>query len=261
VGLVFSLGSSAIKEMVTPIALKKTEQFKKNKYKWVEQKEVAHLAYYNSENRRMWVIDRMSPDNPALLHGVKLTEERSDGKRIRDLIADRAEYLDGNWWFYNLRIQYFAENDIPEKDPIPVIPGEGTVKELPYLTETPDRFVSESTLWPYLSTFEMLRYLKNHRNLSPEIVAKKSYDIHSRLALPWACLIITLFGIPAGATTGRHNALAGIFVALGFFFGFYLLMQVGLFLGKTGIIEPWLGAWLSNIVFSAGAIMMIARMR
>ena len=140
VGLVFSLGSSAIKEMVTPIALKKTEQFKKNKYKWVEQKEVAHLAYYNSENRRMWVIDRMSPDNPALLHGVKLTEERSDGKRIRDLIADRAEYLDGNWWFYNLRIQYFAENDIPEKDPIPVIPGEGTVKELPYLTETPDRF-------------------------------------------------------------------------------------------------------------------------
>jgi lipopolysaccharide export system permease protein len=261
VALIFTLASVLIKESVTPLALKWTREFKRDRYVKKGDKDILHLAYYNSAHRRMWLVERIAPATPNRLAGVKLTEEREDGTRIRDLIADRAEWLDGNWWFHNLKIQYYTDQDIPDRQPVPVLPGEDNVKELPYLTETPSHFLAEATQWPFLSTLEMIRYLQNHRNLSATVVAQKKYDIHSRLALPWACFIITLFAIPAGATTGRQHAMSGIFIALGFFFGFYILMQVGLFLGKTGIIEPWLGAWLSNIVFSVGAIAMIARMR
>ena len=261
VALLFTLASVLIKESVTPLALKWTTEFKMARYVKKGNRDILHLAYYNSTHRRMWLIERIAPASPNRITGVKLTEEREDGTRIRDLIADRAEWLDGNWWFHNLKIQYYTDQDIPDGQPVPVLPGEDTVKEPPSLTETPSHFVTEATQWLFLSTLEMIRYLQNHRNLSPTVVAQKQYDIHSRLALPWACLIITLFAIPAGATTGRQQAMAGIFIALGFFFGFYILMQVGLFLGKTRIIEPWLGAWLSNIGFSVGAIAMIARMR
>jgi lipopolysaccharide export system permease protein len=261
VGFLFSLASILIKETVTPTALKWTAEFKERRYQKVENTDITDLAFYNSANRRMWMIDRMAANNPSQIIGVKLTEEREDGTRIRDLIADKAEWLDGTWWFYDLKIQVYTDQDIPDRQPVPVSPGEDTIKELPYLTETPHLFLSQATPWPYLTTIEMVRYLRNHRTLSSKVVAQKTYDIHSRLALPWACLIITLFGIPAGATTGRQNVLTGILIALGFFFGYYALMQVGLFLGKTSILEPWLGAWLSNIVFTAAAILMIARMR
>ena len=69
--------------------------------------------------------------------------------------------------------------------------------------------------------------------------------------MPWACIIVTLFGIPAGAKGGRQSALTGIFLALGFFFGFYLLMHIGIFVGKRDTGAPWFWAWLPNVVFFA----------
>jgi lipopolysaccharide export LptBFGC system permease protein LptF len=45
------------------------------------------------------------------------------------------------------------------------------------------------------------------------------------------------------------------------FLSFYIIMQVGLVMGKKGILFPWLGAWLPNIVFFVVGWVMISRMR
>ena len=50
-------------------------------------------------------------------------------------------------------------------------------------------------------------------------------------------------------------------IALAFFLGFYALTQIGMFVGKREILQPWLGAWLSNIVFLAAGMLMVWRMR
>lgn len=263
IGLLFTILSAVIKETVAVKAFEWVEKFEQRDYRQLtEPHEDVRLDYYNSDDGRLWYVERFSPETPGDLRGVKVSLERADGTRIQDLIASRAEWLDGSWWFHNLHIQRYKEDqDLPIGDPIPALPGDSTVKELPYLTEQPILFMSQIRPWQFLSTWKMIKYLQNNQHLSEEDSRSKRVAIHNRMAAPWMCLIVTLFGIPAGATTGRHNALAGILAALGFFFGIYALNYLGLMLGKSGVIQPWLGAWLSNIVFLVGGLVMIGQMR
>jgi lipopolysaccharide export LptBFGC system permease protein LptF len=132
---------------------------------------------------------------------------------------------------------------------------------IPELTETPTDLISEVRVWQHMSSSEMLDYLRKHPNISREAVADRKTDLHVRLAIPWACLLVTVFGIPVGAISSKQNVMAGIFIAVAFFLGFYLLLQMGIFWGKKQILFPWLGAWFSNIVSLAAGVVMIRRMR
>jgi lipopolysaccharide export system permease protein len=263
VGLLFTIASAVIKETVAVKAFEWTESFERRDYRRQSgPTESISLNYYNSDDRRIWYVERFSPGTPELLHGVKVSEERADGTRVRDLIADRAEWLDGSWWFHNLHIQKYGDGqDLPAGDTEPALPGESTVKELAYLTEEPVDFSSELRPWQFLSTWEMFKYVQQNQHISEQTSIRKRLDIHSRIAMPWMCLIVTLLGIPAGATTGRQNPLGAIFASLGFFFGIYALNYLGLMLGRSGVIEPWLAAWLSNIVFLFCGLVMINHMR
>ena len=50
-------------------------------------------------------------------------------------------------------------------------------------------------------------------------------------------------------------------MAMAFFFGFYLLNQVGIFMAKRLWVAPWIGAWMSNAVFLVTGIVLAIRMR
>ena len=108
---------------------------------------------------------------------------------------------------------------------------------------------------------EMWNFLKQNRDISKLEKAEKRYDFHSRLAMPWACFVVTLFGVPMGTRTLRQGIITGLMLAIGMLLVFYLLSQVGLYLGKQKHIAPWIGAWLSNIVFLAVGTVMSYKMR
>jgi len=258
VGLIFSITSAIIKETVAPMAQQWADDFSKNGYREPEHKFYPDRAFYNSTTRRLWLINKFDLKHPHHLEGVKVTQERGDNPKAVEIIAEKAEWLDGQWWFFNGRVQRYNANGSLDGEPESLSP---LGAEMQALTEEPSSFVREVKPWEFLSTLEMIRYLNSHPDLSNQAIARKKFDLHSRLAMPWACFIVMLFGIPVGAKSGRQNLLAGIFLAMAFFFGFYALTQVGLFLGKTQIIWPWLGAWLSNMVFLVVGIGMVRRMR
>lgn len=261
VGVTFSLISAVIKETIAPRAQQWATDFSNNGYRKLEHKIHFNQAYYNSTAHRLWLIDKFDLKSTHRLIKVKVTQEREDGSRAKEIFAKKAEWLDGKWWFYDAQVQKYDVHDNPVGSVKALVPGSDTVIEMPSLSEKPSDFVNEVKSWEFFSTREMLHYLAKRPSLSEETIAQKRFDLHSRLAMPWACFIVTLFGIPTGARSGRQTALAGIFLTMLFFFGFYALTQVGMFLGKTQIIWPWLGAWLSNIVFLVAGIGMIRRMR
>lgn len=261
VGLAFSLLTLALKETFAPRASVWAEQFAKSGYRSAEAKEAAREhAYFNSKDHRMWLIDHYNPETPGRLEGVKVTQERADGTRTEEVSATVAEWLDGTWWFHDPVLQRFGPADSAVGQPVRVAPGGGSV-EMTSLTEKPSDFAISFKPWEYLSSAEMRRYIRAHPRLSDTRRAQLLFDLHLRLAMPWACLIVTLFGIPSGARSGRQSALTGIFFALAFFFGFYALMQIGMFMAKSQMIEPVLGAWLSNLVFGATGLGLALRMR
>ncbi len=261
VGIAFSLAASLIKETLATRAFEWTQNFEAQGYTDETPNETIVLTHYNVGTRRLWRIEEFNLNKPTVLYGVKVTQERPDATRVCDYYAEHAQWLDGAWWFFDVWIQRYDERDNPVGEKTPMTPGLESVSELRELSESPEVLRSEATPWYYLTTPEMIRYLKHHPNLDPKIRADKLFDIHQRLSLPWACFIVTLFGIPAGTRSARQGILIGIFLAMTFFFGFYALSQIGLFLGRRQIVEPWLGAWLSNGVFFITGCVMLLRMR
>ncbi|MDA1043906.1 MAG: LptF/LptG family permease [Verrucomicrobia bacterium] len=259
--IAFSLLAFVIKETLSTRAFEWTETLKQNDYQQRRKTGTRVLTHYNVSTRRLWRIDAFNTETPNILQGLKITQERPDSSRVRDYIADRAEWLDGAWWLFDVWEQPYDANDNPIGELTPMTPGDTVLKELRMFTEAPKEFQNEAKPWMFLSTLEMIEYLHHHPNLDSKNHADKLFDIHQRLAMPWACFIVTLFGIPAGTRSARQGVLIGIFLAMSFFFGFYALSNIGSFLGRKQIIDPWLGAWLSNIVFFITGSAMLARLR
>ncbi len=86
-------------------------------------------------------------------------------------------------------------------------------------------------------------------------------ELHYRLALPVASVVLALVGIPFGLYTRKGGKAAGLVLTILLVFGYYILMALGLSLSKQGRVNPALGLWLANTVFFITGVAMLAQMR
>ena len=259
VGVAFSIGTALLSETWIPHAIEWVEEMRANKFQSIETKLVDQCIYLNKAQSRQWVINDFDTKHPNTLRDIEVKQETAEGLREYIITAPKAEYMDGQWWFFNAEIQNFTNgNPLSKQKLIGITPD--SVIEMNQFNEYPSDFVSAVRPWEFLNIREMHRYLdENKDHLTKRSLAEKKYGLHSHIAMPWACFIVILFAIPAGARTGRQGALIAVFTAIGLLAGFYALSQVGLIMGSTGLIPPWIGAWLSNIVFCIIGLVMITR--
>jgi lipopolysaccharide export system permease protein len=261
VGLVFSLFNLVMGTTIAPQTAYWSDYCYAHKFQPPAHEIRQDQPHYCIAGHRQWMIGELDINNPQRLLRVKVTQERKDGTRAMDVVAAKAEWLDGQWWFYGIQEQKYNEQGDPDGSLAPKVPDLQSVRQMPFLSEKPADFVNEPKSWEYYTYLEMVRYLKAHKGSSGKDIAQRKVELHRRLAMPWACLIVTLFGIPAGSKSARQNALSGVFLAVGFFLAFYFLNQVGAFLGIKEVISAWLGAWLSNIVFMIVGIWLMVKIR
>lgn len=261
VGLFASLGSIALNELWIPRAMEWSNEIRVNRYQPLATNAVGQCVYLNVDDSRQWIINEFDTKHPGRLRSVEVTQESADGGRLSLVTADRADCLDGQWWFYGPKIQRFGPTDNPiGSAEFLGAHGDSVVEMLEY-NERPSVFVSTVRSWEFLNVVEMYRFLASHDELSERARAEKRYSLHSHLAMPWACFIVILFAIPAGARTGRQGMMSAVFTALALMAGFYALSQMGLIVGSIGVVPPWVGAWLSNVVFSIVGIVQMSRLR
>ncbi len=260
IGFVMSLFSAVIKETAVPAAMQWERDLRYNNMKPVEHKIVHNQPFYNASENRRWWVQKMDLHHPSVLHKVELVKENPETLNVMERIsAARAEWMDGTWWFFDGKIEeYTAEGGLHETTAIPPYPY-GT--EMPELTENPEAFVNDRKPPEFMSSMQLLRHLQRHQNLSEKETARRKTILHTRLALPWACFIVILLGIPAGMQNARQDALTGVLIAIALFLAFWAFMQIGSLMGKSGFIAPWLAAWISNIVFMGAGLVMMIRMR
>src|SRR5205823_10803421 len=82
-------------------------------------------------------------------------------------------------------------------------------------------------------------------------------EFHRRLALPAACLVLALVGIPLGLSSKKGGKSTGFVLTIVLVFAYYSLSLVGVSLARQGKVSAGLGVWLANIVFLlAGAFLL-----
>ncbi|MBV8205979.1 MAG: LPS export ABC transporter permease LptF [Acidobacteria bacterium] len=84
-------------------------------------------------------------------------------------------------------------------------------------------------------------------------------EFHRRLALPTACLVLTLIGIPLGLSARKGGKATGFVLTIALVFLYYFISLLGISLAKQGRIPPAAGVWLANAVFFAGGMILLFR--
>lgn len=215
----------------------------------IDQDPREKFQFVSTRNYRQWYfqsIDTATFESASVITGeVSVVQENSRGdSQWRVVGREGAEYIDGAWWFRKPLVTHF------DFDGGELPPGDGDrwmpqMLRMPNLTETPQDIVLFTRDWENYSVRDMKRMMESSGVES----AKHHFDVQYRYAAPWACLVITLFAVPAGLATARQSILKGIFTAIGAFFIFYAMTHFCSFLGQHGDIPVPLAVWLPNAVF------------
>lgn len=88
------------------------------------------------------------------------------------------------------------------------------------------------------------------KKFKPNTSEHNSYwvEIHKKFALPFACLIFSILGLPLGISTRKGGRTTGFTISLGIILIYYILITAGENLVIDGKISPFLGIWGANII-------------
>lgn len=277
VGVAFSLALFAINELWVPqfaeaaAAMRRGRAENGDDGRWHQ-----NLNFRNARDGRTWTISALNLETFEMKH-PQIAWELPDGGR-RSLIADRAVRANGVWVFENVQeITYPALGKINpatgktnrledfEKSPLQA------VVPVPEFSETPEQIKSEikvsqlsrieASKEAQLSIAEISDYLRLHPELSATAYALLHTQWHARWAWPWTCLVVVWIAIPFGVGSSRRNVFVGVASSIFICFAFFILLRLGLTLGTAGRLPPWLAAWLPNLLFAGGGVVMTRSVR
>jgi lipopolysaccharide export system permease protein len=170
------------------------------------------------------IHDERDPEHPATIFaksGALLADRRAraiefhlnQGSIHRG--ADRGGYRMVDFQEYSLRVA------LTNNEPAPVKVSEMTLTEL--------------------------------RNPPPNTEAKKvlsmRLEYHSRLALPFSCLVFTLLAMPLGIQNRRSGKASGFSLSIAVILFYYVALSAFETLGERGVLAPVLACWAPNLIF------------
>ena len=260
VAFAMSLAIVYVNESFVPLKAQWAAQMKTDQFDQSRMAKADNVVFRNSNALRTWNINSMLDDSGAHLEGVKVAVDRPGGVRQMVVTAPRADYLDGEWWFADPKVQHYdaAGQEIatptPELEALPL-------RCFATFDEAPVDFQMQNRPWKFNSVRDRFRYLRMHPEMTAEARRDCLYDIWAQIMAPWACLVITLFAIPAGIASGRQSVFKGILGALGLYFAFYGSTIAMMVLAKNGWCPPVPAAVLPDIVFLALGIRAFIKQR
>ena len=105
-----------------------------------------------------------------------------------------------------------------------------------------------------VSTWSLRDYAKR---VDPVSARWYLIEFHRRFALPTACLVLAMVGIPLGLSSKKSGKSGGFVLTIVLVFLYYFVSLIGVSLARQGTVPPALGAWLANIVFFAAALFLL----
>jgi len=80
-----------------------------------------------------------------------------------------------------------------------------------------------------------------------------------KLAVPFTCIVVALFGAPLAISGPRTGTAWGVAVGLGTTLIFLVLVQLTKAIGAGGVLPPLVAAWLPNVMFGSAALWLLKK--
>lgn len=119
--------------------------------------------------------------------------------------------------------------------------------------------IEEKQRKPDEMDYNELRAFIESQQRSGQEVSRWLVDYHSKIAFPFASLIVVLFGVPFSANKRRSGVAVEFGISVAVTFIYLAFMKTSQVFGYNGDVNPLLTAWLANIIFIGAAMINLAR--
>ncbi len=128
------------------------------------------------------------------------------------------------------------------------------------LGETASQFVSQVNNDPWTMSSKSLRTQVNalqSQGIGGTAMGNLQINLADKLAWPFSCIIGVLVAVPLALRFGKRGRMLGIALSIIAFFAYYLMVSAASAFGRNGAMNPYLAAWLPNIIIGvAGAVLL-----
>src|ERR1700691_4255057 len=195
-----------------------------------------HSAQGGAVWNGVFLADISDPSNPSITlarEGI-LVPEGED--RLHLHLKDGSTHETDPAQLDHYQISTFQQTDIP----IELTSSENKADE-----QTPVKAISTWAL--------------HDRAASVDPASARLYRIefYNRFALPTACLVLAMVGIPLGLSSKKSGKSGGFVLTIVLVFVYYFISLLGVSLARQGRVSPGVGAWLANSVFLAAALLLL----
>ena len=94
-----------------------------------------------------------------------------------------------------------------------------------------------------------------------DLIKARYYELefHRRFALPTACLVLAMVGIPLGLSARKGGKSTGFILTILLVIVYYFFTLIGVQMARQGKMTPWFGSWMGNIVFFFAGVVLLWR--
>ncbi|HLI96837.1 MAG TPA: LptF/LptG family permease [Candidatus Baltobacteraceae bacterium] len=121
----------------------------------------------------------------------------------------------------------------------------------------------------FLSTQNTDAYTMNSKQLSQQVNALRAQgvggealgnlelNLADKFAFPFAAVVSVLIALPMAIRFGKKGRAMGMAMAIVAFFVYYIMIEAAAAFGSTGRMNPYLAAWLPNILFGTAGLALL----
>lgn len=191
------------------------------------------------------------------MKGLTVVDRSKEGLN-QIVVADSAMWnpAQNTWDFFNGTIYLVA----PDSTYRNILQFEHQKLQLP---RTPLDVASKGRDYEEMNIADARKQLKKiRRSRDEKKIRKLEVRIQEKIAFPFVCVVFGLVGATLGTKSQGTGRATSFGMSLVIIFSYFLLRVIGNAVGLSGILSPWMAAWLPAMFgFAAGGLILIRAAR
>ncbi len=196
---------------------------------------------------RVFYVKRIDRERD-LLHDV-IVQEFDQGSLTRIINAEQAFIGADQWIFLNGVYYEMDEQGRVER----VVRYQ---REVVSTTQTMTEMIEARRKPQEMSFAELSDFIEREGERGQHTVPMEVM-LWQKTAIPFACLVFALLGVPLGVTSPRAGKSVGIGISILIVFGYYVFFSLSGALAEGGTINPFFGAWFGNFIGIAAGVILL----
>ncbi len=214
----------------------------------------SNIFFQDTPSRIVSISYFDEPNNNAMRVSIQDFDKNDVTKIIQRIDAPRMVYdtLQNNWVIPSGALRTF------QGDHFLTTPLNGYI--LDNVGFKPQDLIAKQLKPEEMNLTELDKFIADQLRAGNDI-RKLLIEYHSRFSFGFTSLIIVLFGLPFSANKRKGGVALQIGINILITFVYLVMMKIIQAFGKNGSLDPIMTAWMVNIIFLAGALINMARLR